>query len=111
MTHNPLNRPATIADFAPGNRIRIEAHIKQRYPNTINFHRILTNPGMWDITAFGQMGRKATEATIYPEGVGIYSLNISDIQVLEHTPGEENYPDQLVLTARIDTVEPCETIE
>ena len=99
MTPNPQSRPATIADFAPGNRIRIEAHIKQRYPNT------------WDVTAFGQMGRKATKATIYPESVSIYSLNISDIQLIEHTPGEENYPDQLVLTARIDTVEPWETIE
>ena len=72
MTHNPQSRPATLADFAPGNRIRIEAHIKQRYQNTIN---------------------------------------ISDIQIIEHTPGEENYPDQLVLTARIDTVETWETIE
>ena len=57
------------------------------------------------------MGRKATEGTIYPQDVGIYSLNISDIQSIEHTPGEENYPDQLVLTARIDTVESWETIE
>ena len=111
MTHNSQSRPATIADFTPGNRIRIEAHIKQRYPNTINIHRILTNPNTWDVTAFGQMGRKATEATIYPENVGIYALNISDIHIMEHTPGEENYPDQLVLTARIDTVEPWETIE
>ena len=53
MTHNSQSRPATIADFAPGDRIRIEAHIKQRYPNTINFHRILTNPNTWDVTAFG----------------------------------------------------------
>jgi hypothetical protein len=111
MTHNPQSRPATLADFAPGNRIRIEAHIKQRYQNTINFHRILTNPNMWDITILGQMGRKATEATIYPQDVGIYAINISDIQIIEHTPGEENYPDQLVLTARIDTVETWETIE
>lgn len=110
MTHNPQSRPATIADFAPGDHIRIEAHIKQRYPNTINFHRILTNPNMWDITTLGQMGRKATEATIYPQDVGIYAINISDIQVTEHTPGEENYPDQLVLTARIDTVETWATI-
>lgn len=110
MTPNPQSRPATIADFAPGNRIRIEAHIKQRYPNTINIHRILTNPNMWDITALGQMGRKATEATIYPQGVGIYAINISDIHIMEHTPGEENYPDQLVLTARIDAVESWATI-
>ena len=111
MTHNPQSRPVTIADFAPGNRIRIEAHIKQRYPNTINFHRILTNPGMWDITTLGQMGREATEGTIYPQDVGVYAINISDIQIIEHTPGEENYPDQLVLTARIDTIEPWATIE
>lgn len=110
MTPNQ-NRPATIADFTPDAPIHIEAHTNQRHPNTICFRRILTKPGIWNITAGGQMESKATTGTIYPNSIRVRSITMKGIQVIEHIPGNGNSPKQLLLVAYIDTVEPWETIK
>ena len=105
-------RPANPNDFHPGKHVRIEAHIKKHHPNTLQFHRVLTNPNLCNITAGGRIPtRGATEATLHLFDVGVRTLTISNIKTIQHTPGVENYPDQFILTATITHVEPWDTVD
>lgn len=105
-------RPANPNDFQSGKHVRIEAHIKKHHPNTLQFHRVLTHPDLCNITAGGQVPTGgATEATLHLFDVGVRTLTISNIKTIRHTTGEENYPDELILTATITHVEPWETVD
>lgn len=104
-------RAATPNDFHPGQQIRLKAHIKKHHPNTLQFRRILTHPNLCNIPAGGRIPTNgATEAALQPFGVGVRTLTISNIKTIQHTTGEENTPDQLILAATITHVELWDTV-